>query len=260
MADRRRHRGGQIDESGIDQPGADDGFPEDPPGTTVQFRVQSPGAGEWRWDWGDGSPVETFTSREAGENPTHTFDVREAPYLVTVTVSNCLDPGGLESQALSVTVNQPLEIVLFRARCPFGVCNFTVGQPVTFDQEFGGSPSRYDYDWDGNGTFEASATTPITTHTYNSTASNFRPRIRVSRDGEEVSFIHAAALTVNPLAPASVSVSGPTALEVSQGGSYSAAASNCSPASSGWTWTAGSGGQISGSTSSNAGSTASSGA
>ncbi len=227
-----------------------DGFPADPPGTTVQFRVSAPGATQWRWDYGDGT-VETFTTRPEGENPTHRYAVREAPYLVTVTVSNCLNPG-MASDQLSVTVNQPLAITLFRARCSFGVCTFQVGAPVTFDQQVSGDPDLYEYDWDGNGSFEVSSSVPVTTHTYTSPfLTGFRPQMRISRGGEQVTFIHLEAITVQAANPPAVSVTGPTARNVNETGTYTASASNCTPAASGWTWTASGGGQITGNTSSN---------
>lgn len=73
-----------------------------------------------------------------------------------------------------------VSIVTFAAQCP-GDCLFDTGQTITFDVVVQGNPTLYEYDWDGNGSFEESSPTVVTTHAY-AAAGSFVPRLRVSRD------------------------------------------------------------------------------
>ncbi|MCP5120352.1 MAG: PKD domain-containing protein, partial [bacterium] len=218
-------------------------------GESVQFSVGTEGAAEWRWDFGDGSAPVTFTSRAAGENPQHTYTA-VGNYQTTVTIINCL--GGSESADVSIEIiESPLGVVQFQAQgCVFGFCEFCAGETVAFSQEFTGDPGQFQYDWDGNGTFEQSASVQINNHRYTSVmVQNFFPQVRVSSGNQSVTFTHTMPLSIADCTPPPdprITVSGPTALEVDEAGVYSATASDCSPAANGWTWTT-DGGQISGS-------------
>ncbi len=216
---------------------------------TVQFHVIASGATHWTWNFGDGSPVFDSSDPVAGPNPTHAYTVT-GPYNVTVQVSNCQNQTGVASATLPVTITRvaPLTIDVFQAQgCAFGFCQFSPNQAITFAESFSGVPTSYDYDWDGNGTFEQSSTTPVTTHTYTAVGT-YTPVIRANRGAESVTSTHPAIIISNVTIPPVISVSGPASGNTGQALSFSASASNCTGtvSDSGWTWSA-SGGTISGS-------------
>lgn len=224
---------------------------------TVQFHVTGPAATnatEWFWNFGDGSPVLDTTDPVNGPNPTHSYTVT-GTYTVTVGVGNCQTkqslPTGVASAPLSLLIDKvaPLTIDDFEAQgCAFGICQFGVNQAITFTQTVSGGPTSYDYDWDGNGTFEQSSTTPVTTHTYTTTGS-FTPVLRAHRGAESVTQPFAVAILISNVVsnPPGISVFGPANGNTGQALSFSASASNCTPSDSGWSWTASGGGTVSGS-------------
>ncbi len=220
-------------------------------GENVDFMVETTGATQWEWDFGDGTPVQTFDSRAAGENPTHSFAAL-GTFTVTVTIRNCV--GDEDSRTVSIEIiENPLGIVQFRARCAFGICDFCIGEAVIFDHEISGNPTTYLYDWDGSGTppWDQSSTSPVTTHTYTAARLGFHPKLRVENGAQGAEFTHSTPLNVVNCAPSSITVSGPSSLQVNFPGTYAASAANCSPATNGWTWTASGGGAISGNTTRN---------
>ncbi len=230
-----------------------DGAPADPPGGTVQFRAQTVGASEWTWDFDDGT-IETFHTQTAGENPQHTYEAI-GPYQVTLTISNCIEPEGLTGDPLTVNIVEiaQLEVLQFQAICSFGVCEFETGQSVTFQQQFEGDPETYKYDWDGSGGFEDSSPTPVTSHVYTTPASDFFPRVQISRGGDTASFTHVEALTVfagGGGSDPSINITGPASRQTNQAGNFTATASDCNPSANGWSWNPG-GGNFTGSSTGN---------
>ncbi|HYG61688.1 MAG TPA: PKD domain-containing protein [Thermoanaerobaculia bacterium] len=224
---------------------------------TVSFHVNVPGATEWRWDFdddGDHNPETnpgTWTSDPiAGPNPTHTY-ASIGTRQVRVAVRNCLQPVGLSSDPLVVNVTQvtPLKaqfsVSVFG--CSSGVCFIDANAPVKFNDSSTGA-ELWDYDWDGNGTFEDAGNTKARdTHSYPSQGS-YTPKLRVRRGTESDVFTLPETLVVGPpVVPQtpSISVSGPTSGQPNQALSYTATASNCSPAST-WSWSA-TGGTVAGS-------------
>ncbi len=231
---------------------------EPPPGGTVQFHVNAPGATKWTWDFGDGT-VQTFTDPVTGPNPTHAYRVANT-YPVKVSVSNCLSAQVVQSGSLSVVVTQvePLAVTQFQAQGCQIFCDFTPGQAITFTTEATGSPTSYEYDWSGNGFGGANvaaaqtSSTPVTSHTY-AAQGTYSPALRLRR-GTEVSAvwthlpisIHPA--TTNPPPPPtspSVTVSGPSSGQINTAYTFTATAANCTPGT--WTWAGGSGATITGS-------------
>ncbi|MEE8523528.1 MAG: PKD domain-containing protein, partial [Thermoanaerobaculia bacterium] len=94
----------------------------------VQFRVVTAGASSWTWDFGDGSDPAVFTSRAAGENPQHTYTIGST-YDVTVTIENCV--GAMDTAQVSVEIiEEELQVKIFRANCPQGVCQLCPGTEV----------------------------------------------------------------------------------------------------------------------------------
>ncbi len=216
-------------------------------GSSVQFFADASGDSAWSWNFDDPSSGSNTSNLE---NPTHTFNA-PGTYTVTLEIQSC-DPQvpAIQSSVDIEIVDNPLEVTAFFAHCPFGVCDFCAGDPVTFTTTFEGEPSVISYDWDGNGTFEQNAPAPITSHTYNTpTATSFFPQVRISAGGQQDIFTHVSGIIVSDCGPPpqpAVNVSGPTTRTVGQAGTYSASAFNCTPNPTGWTWTASGGGAFSG--------------
>jgi PKD repeat protein len=241
----------------------------------VQFHLQETGATKWEWFWDvsptasinapDG-PKSTFTIASEGRNPLHHFppSAADETYRVVVRVSNCVDPA---PRVHELTVQVPaflqLEInrfEVFGLFCLAGTCQATPGSQLEFYQEVDGAPELYDYDWNGDGTFEDAghAMPPfcpgLTTrvcHTYpSSTSGTFRPALRIRRGSSSETLAltssggSAQSLQFGNPPPISVTVNGPGSLTPGQSATYTASASGCTP--SGWSWSATGGGSVSG--------------
>lgn len=231
------------------------GAPNPPPTGTVTFSVVATGATEWNWNFGDnpgggpqGDGYVGWTSDPVnGPSPTHSY-TSAGTFGVRVKVRNCVE-SERESAPLSVPITNvtPLN-AHFQASgllCQQGVCFATVNEAITFNDSSTGPPDFWDYDWDGNGSYEdANNTSPETTHTYTATG-DYQPKLRVRRGSEQHVYTHSPPIRVesgggggggggnNPV----ISVAGPTSGTVNQNLVYSATAANCTPAPSGWNWT-----------------------
>jgi PKD repeat protein len=218
---------------------------------TVQFHVVAAGATEWNWSFGDnpgGGPAADGYSGwtndpAAGPNPSHTYTA-VGNYAVKVKVRNCVNIAGQTGAALNVnvTVTTPLKARFDAQGCSniggFFVCNFNVNQPITFVDSSTGA-SFWDYDWDGSNAFADSGhAAPVTTHTY-AIQGTFTPQLRVRRGASEQNVYTHGAITIASPNPPSISVGGPTSGQPGQPYTYSASASNCSPAA--WSWSTGGG-------------------
>lgn len=96
--------------------------------------------------------------------------------------------------------------------CTPGTCTYPAGMPLAFEVQLtAGIPTAYDYDWDGDGTFEETATFPIP-HTY-PTAGSFTPRLRLRRGTSTMTITHPYPIVIfkpNPFSlapPLNVAVS-----------------------------------------------------
>ncbi len=71
---------------------------------------------------------------------------------------------------------------LFQAvLCTPSSCTYPAGLPLQFlIQVTGGLPETYEYDWNGDGTWDETATAPVHFHTY-TLAGTYRPRVRLKR-------------------------------------------------------------------------------
>lgn len=213
----------------------------------VQFRIQTQGATEWRWDFGDGTTPVWTSDPVSGPAPMHTYAV-EGQYTVTVDIRNCVTgPATSASTTLDIPNTTPL-VAEFNATglfCTGSGCFADANQPISFADTSQGTPSFWDYDWDGNGSYEdADHTTPVTSHTYTS-AGSFQPVLRVRRGlTTEDTDQHTPIIVGVP--PASVSLVGPELIEIATETVYTATANNCSAPTS-WTWDVGAGGTIVGS-------------
>lgn len=208
---------------------------------TVQFHVNVPGATEWAWDFDDDANPATanFTAFSSdpvkGPNPTHTYTskgVRE----VRVKVKNCVTPEVLSAGlAIEITKTTPLK-ASFLPQCPGGFCIISVGQALAFTDASTGA-ELWDYDWDGNGTYEdANNTEPRTSHTYTAQG-QYTPKLRVRRGASEQDVTAAGTITVGGATPPSISVGGPASGSINTALTFTATASNCTPSGTGWTWT-----------------------
>ena len=221
---------------------------------TVTFHVDASGATEWNWDFdGDNVFDEAGWTNDPvkGPNPTHVYTSKGVRQ-VRVKVRNCLNPTGVISAPVEVNITQitPLKASFAPGiLCSGGVCFADAGQSVPFADASTGA-ELWDYDWDGNGSYEdAGNTAPKGSHVY-STAGTFHPKLRVRRGGSEEAVYPSAAdepikIVVGNAVPPGISVSGPTSGKPDQALSFSASASGCSPSANGWSWNA-AGGTITG--------------
>lgn len=212
----------------------------------VEFHVNAPGATEWRWDFGDGTPAEFTSDPVAGPSPVHTY-TKEGTFNVTVEVRNCKE-GPVKSATREVVIDQLTPLVAcFKSVglfCTASGCFGDVGEPITFEDCSTGA-EVWEYDWDGDGSFdETSIGAPTSSHTYLQEG-NFRPKLRVSRgEGAQTDeFEHRVISVSEPDPPPAIFVSGPSSGVV--GTPYSFSASCADAGSNGWSWST-TGGSISG--------------
>lgn len=223
---------------------------------TVSFHVNVPGATQWNWDFGDGQSTGWISDPVTGPNPVHTY-TSTGQRNVTVAVKNCVQTIPVTSPALPVNITQIAPLTIgFQAQGCFGFCAFGINQQITFDVDVAGSPDQVQFDWDGDGSYEdtrpgtqfASPTT--VTHAYTA-AGSYTPKARVVRGVENVSIQHAMVVisgTTPPPPPPpvkTITIGGPASGTPDAALTFSATASNCTAAASGWTWSTG-GGTITG--------------
>ncbi len=246
------------------------GSPPAPAADTASFSVNVAGATEWAWDF-TGAGFGAFSSNPTtGPNPSHAYTAAEVTaqcgatsgvpnvpctFPVRVKVRNCVE-AERESAVFNVQIKQ-----LIPLKANFSVsglscfpdptntellCGAKVGNQITFNDASTGA-EVWEYDWDGNGTFEESSVgSPITSHTYAATG-KYRPTLRVKRGTSETdvyALFHLGLpefIEVDPAQPASITLSGPSSGSPNAGYTFTASATNCSPAVSGWSWTTGGG-------------------
>jgi hypothetical protein len=146
-------------------------------GNTVGFSVESYGARELRWHWGDGTASDWLSHCAGGTAPQHTYSA-PGTYQVTVEARGC--PASVVSSVPAIVQAGagPFAVTAFYALgCSNGACTFPPGEPVTFNlMVTGGSPTSYAYDWDGDGSDDQQSALPITQHVY-SEPGVFKPRV-----------------------------------------------------------------------------------
>lgn len=103
--------------------------------------------------------------------------VAPGPHNLALRVANA---AGAASLSRTVTVQQP-QILDFRPVCPNLICLFAVDTPVAFDLVLAplAQPTRFEYDWTGDGPFTEASPTPVSSHIYMEPG-NYRPRVRVT--------------------------------------------------------------------------------
>jgi YD repeat-containing protein len=153
----------------------------DPGGSVVKY--------EWDWD-GDGTFDQTTTSSSV----THTYTT-EKDYDVRLRVTDNGGATDLTVRTVTVLGNAPPIASLAISPTPA-----VVGQTVTFNgsgsQDSDGTITKYEWDLDGNGTFEVnSGTTKTTTKAYTATGT-YNVTLRVTDNGGKTATA-TAPITVN---------------------------------------------------------------
>ncbi|MEO8504820.1 MAG: PKD domain-containing protein [Acidobacteriota bacterium] len=208
---------------------------------TVQFHVAVAGATEWNWDFGDGAGFTGWTNDPvAGPNPTRSYTTTGNKSVV-VQIRNCVELAR-SSSTLTVNISQLTPLVAgFQAQCGIFGCDATVGTPLVFTDTSSGGPDHWDYDWDGNGTYEdAGHTTPVTVHTY-VVAGSYHPKLLVHRGAETASFTHSNIVVDSGGPSASITISGSSTVNINTALVLTGIPASCSASATGWTWSVGTG-------------------
>jgi PKD repeat protein len=166
------------------------------PGTTVHFDAtgslsSDPGdITEYDWDFGDGT-----TEVDPAGTPTtqHTYPT-QGHYDVTLTVKDAGTPGGVASSPTGIAVTQSPVAQL--AVTPNSI---EVGQTATLNatgsSDADGSIVSYEWDYDGDGTYDATTSTPSSPNVYPNTGT-FAPKVRIT-DNDGATDVKAASLNVH---------------------------------------------------------------
>ncbi|MEA2561238.1 MAG: hypothetical protein QOH06_2742 [Acidobacteriota bacterium] len=237
---------------------------------TVKFHINVANATQWSWDFDDDMNPATsnfgpwITDKAAGENPVHSYS-QKGIHKVRVKVQNCVS-----SEIISLPLDIDIKVVtplkaLFSiaggALCFPGtdVCGVDGGVDVIFlDVSTGAEVWRFDWNGDGDYADPGEAELHESDFTPQGNARSIKhaflqpgeyfPKLLVRRGVSETDLytLDKKLIVGNVQAP-SISIGGPSSGKPDQALSFSASASSCSPAASGWTWTA-AGGTITGGT------------
>ena len=168
-----------------------------PTGTVVQFHVQSQGATEWAWDFGDDTALSWTSDPDTGPNPVHTYP-GIGTYNVTAHIRNC-GAGPLSSSTIPVQITSNCTgfgITSFLATtgtnlsCTEGLGCFVDGGPITFDEQYACGPTYFDYDWNGDGVFEDWGNTgPLLTRSF-FVPGNFQSKMRIRTSDQFAAVTH----------------------------------------------------------------------
>lgn len=181
-------------------------------GTSYNYTISATDADQndvkYSIDWGDGSTFNTGLYK-SGENITlsHTW-ASKGTYEVNV---KAIDEYSTESDWATLTVN--MSHTTENNKPPFASFTWTPlnpasNQTITFDastsNDSDGSLTLYEWDWDNDGTYDVSHTTPTATHLWTQ-AGNYSVTLRVTDNGG-VTTLKAMAVFVanvpnNPTSP-----------------------------------------------------------
>ena len=176
---------------------------------SFDFQANSQNAPEWRWeieDPGNGSTIgcqfyDTCQILDWGQDDgeiTYTWQPPNVPGMfgVTVSIDNCAEENPV-SESVLVNVSEivdpePPVVTSFRVNdndcsCALGFCECPQGQLITFAVTSTGDPDTYEFDWEGDGTYDT-PTIPVgnpVTHVFPSVGT-FDPVMRAI-GGTEVS-------------------------------------------------------------------------
>jgi len=234
--------------------------PDPPTGGTVSLSLAAgvaAGAAEWQWDFGDGTVTAWTSDPQLGPNPLPHKYTAIGTYQARVSVRNCVDLAGKTSNPTPVVITKLIDLkAQFSVICGVSCSFIDVGQSLTFEDASTGG-AFWDYDWDGNGSFEdPDHPAPVTSHAYSATGT-FHPQLRVKTAKDttaEISptFTLPDALIVNgTVQPPSISVGGSGSATVGTSITLTGSASHCTASPTGWTWDT-AGGTITGSSNTSA--------
>lgn len=167
------------------------------------------GAVQWRWKWGDGeiSPWSCDWS-----DPTlrtlHTYS-EPGTYEVKLQTRACWTPIAT-SLPLVATVgdSDAIQVLQFEAQgCTAGFCVFDTGEPIPFVQAFSATPTSLAYDWDGDGSVDQVASSPVATHVY-LLPGIVRPSVTAYRGAHSHTRQHAEFILINAAGPPTIFADG----------------------------------------------------
>ena len=153
-------------------------------GPTTDPDVQDAAGFAYDWDFGDGSfNPSANVVEESLRTVTHVYE-RPGDYTVRLVVHDCTS--GTDDAELRIAVSAPSPSDRApTARFTSSPAEPLVGQAVTLDGSASTDPNgtivAYDWDLDGNGTFERTGTSPVTTTSFE-TAGEHVVGLRVSDD------------------------------------------------------------------------------
>ena len=142
-------------------------------GTNVSFTDLSFGDNitEWEWDFGDGTPVETY---DRSVNPFHNYSAMGV-YNVSLTVTNSTGGTSTYSEVIDVNAVPPVASFTYTPENPTTADNITFDASASYDPD--GNITAYDWDFgDGN-----TSSGEIVTHRY-STAGSYTVNLTVTDD------------------------------------------------------------------------------
>jgi len=161
------------------------------------------GIAAWEWQFGDGTGA-------TGPHVTHTYDTF-GDYVVGLRVTDTQGEVAIQTRSVSIAGQIPVAVLSFSPLLP------NEGQPVTFDGSDSFDPDgvivSYQWDFDGDGLFDAQGSQQTTSYTYQ-TSGPFSPRLTVFDDQSET-MSRQGGLVVNaaPVAQFQVSSFEPNELE-----------------------------------------------
>lgn len=119
-------------------------------------------------------------------------------------------------------VERPVPLVFAARLCSAGVCSYPAGMPIEFGVQVGGGiPGSYEYDWNGDGSYEESTVFPVS-HVY-AAPGRYTPRLRLRLGSWTAVIAHPYPIEVNAVTAAPLP---PTALSVAVAGSFRPAATD----------------------------------
>jgi len=175
-------------------------------GGQYRFQANTENATSWRWEFEDpanGTTVgcQFYTKCRVlnfGDDDSDVTNSWAQPnldgtYRVSVTAANCLDIAPITAQISVPVVGIPTgsaPVVTSFSIIPMGVCSLSLNvmeclrnQPITFTVVHTGTATHYDFDWEGDGTFEQSLTVgSAITKTYTTTGVR-NPKVRARNGG-----------------------------------------------------------------------------
>ena len=147
---------------------------------------------EWLWDFGDGTASTEIS-------PEHAFE-DDGTFTVSLTVT---DGGGSQDTTAAevrITNLPPIaQLSIEESTRPTGEA-FRFDSSASADPSLSGSITRYEWDFDGDGTFDETTTAPILSHAFDDDGS-YEVTVRVTDDDEAAAISDPVSVTVTNRPP-----------------------------------------------------------